>query len=356
MRNKVTGLFLCLFSVVFTVHMMVAEDTFVDCVEDPGIVEDLVVKSIETDNDILKIGEVDICEWLGINKDQLQEQFPCDPAKTLVLLTHGTSAANNPWYKSGGVTHELIKKQSENLHLDQFDSFRWDQPLWGILRLEQVLGGKKMKDRVEDAVRDSGIEHVVIIAHSNGGAVSKSMSRFANPNHLMKFLRIKQIENLKSVRIITLGTPNTNNSFFEPKNVEPILNCFSISDDIQDGAADKIINTNYGINVEFQIQETDGSMTYPEHTDMYNDCMAPWLLYLHIKFAEDFASLKENKKCGVITFYRDMSKPPEFAVRLGFPDEMYARPFNFSYSILFPFVMIKEGCCGVKNWVVGKIF
>ena len=89
---------------------------------------------------------------------------------------------------------------------------------------------------------------------------------------------------------------------------------------------------------------------------MYDDCMAPWLLYLHMKFGEDFKSLKDKRKCGVITFYRDMSNPPEFEVRSEFPDEMYARPFNLSYSLLFPFVMIKEGLCATKNWVICKVF
>ena len=108
--------------------------------------------------------------------------------------------------------------------------------------------------------------------------------------------------------------------------------------------------------MQFQIQESDGSITHPEHTNMYDDCMAPWLLYLHTKFAKEFKSLKENSECGVITFYRNMQKAPEFSVREEFPNEMYARPFNLSYSILFPFVMIKEGLCKTKNFVVAKVF
>lgn len=274
----------------------------------------------------------------------------------IVLTVHGGfNGGQSDWHKADGDFFLALKQEAENLG-HELKTFRWSQPIGGILDAELIYAGHQLaqtitehhkKDRRTEQFFDNN--KVILIGHSYGGIVSYYASDFLNkttwltPFPLLEgkqffaqhsFLQTnwktctKLLSGAQSLilgkkkkkfpidTLYALGTPHGNHSISpDMATINKLYNIYSEGDFI----GTKLIGS-WSPPASFKthtrianIQIThfkDGALIHPNHEMLRYPIMGKWILHVPTIFKNKFSFSKTGK----ITFYYDQHVQPTYCI------------------------------------------
>lgn len=214
---------------------------------------------------------------------------------SIVILIHGTFAADADWCKPGGKFYNKLKKEAKKIN-EKLIPFGWSGHLTNNAR---ILAAEELAQVILTYKKD---KKIILIGHSHGGNVinlaskmldypSKPPPDFNQLGDISAFMqahrRLKKINsNLKKEYLIDqvylLGTP-IHLKKYPPnmKTIKYLCNLFSQRDNIQPvfGLYNQIIyKIERTVNLQITIDDEDVEGGHPTHCQMHHNIIAKWIL------------------------------------------------------------------------------
>lgn len=275
-------------------------------------------------------------------------------ALPIVIIVHGGfNGGQSEWHKPDGDFFQVLKKEAEKLG-HELTTFRWSQPIGGILDAELMYGGYQLaqtineyrkKDRITNQYFDNN--KIILIGHSYGGIVSYYASDFLNNNKRLTpfpliegkqmfvqpsllqptlkrcstflgqaqhFIFGRKKKKFSIDALYVLGTPHGSHAINPDMTViDKVYNIYSTGDFI----GTKLIGswtpphyfTQHPRIANIQITYfKDDSFINPNHEMLRYPIMAEWILQVPTIFKKSFSF----SKTGNITLYHNHLKEPTY--------------------------------------------